>query len=220
MQGSYSFVAMTPDKIEAALQASFNRCDSLFCPLSEQQKQILLQVIFEELAGNSPGKPLTDAADTNSSNPLDDLTQEQRQALLQFVKQQDTQNQPWQITLLNDWLNNRNSGSVQFVREEYGIQWLNRIQPVHLAEYDEDGDNEGLQLKVGDRIEVSNSLWEWVQEEGPCSREWVSCTVIGLYESAESNPSYTRCLIRFSSGVEYEIQGIYEWNRYNWRWAK
>ncbi|WP_416670750.1 hypothetical protein [Egbenema bharatensis] len=35
-----------------------------------------------------------------------------------------------------------------------------------------------------------------------------------------STPAYaqqTNCLIQFDNGMEYEIQGIYEWNRYNWR---
>ncbi|MFP5275246.1 hypothetical protein [Coleofasciculus sp.] len=27
-------------------------------------------------------------------------------------------------------------------------------------------------------------------------------------------------IVRFDHGMEYEIQGIYEWNRYNWRWIK
>jgi hypothetical protein len=78
---------------------------------------------------------------------------------------------------------------------------------------------DGLKLKVGDRIEVSNGLWEWVQENGPCSREWFPCTVIGLSQGSDRDRLYYNCVIRFENGTEYEIQGIYQWNRYNWRWA-
>ncbi|HEY9646662.1 MAG TPA: hypothetical protein V6C88_09845, partial [Chroococcidiopsis sp.] len=38
----------------------------------------------------------------------------------------------------------------------------------------------------------------------------------GNLESTNS-PS-GRCTVRFDNGMEYEIQGVYEWNRYNWRW--
>lgn len=205
---------MTPDEIEAAIKAAFNQCDVASCPLDEQQKQILLEVVFEEIARNQPSEP----SNNGSLNPLDALTTEQRFALLQFVQEQESQEQPWKIKLWNDWLNNQDSGSVQFIRDDYGPQWLHRVKPVHLAEYYEREAKEPLKLKVGDRIEVSNGLWEWVQDGGPCSREWFPCIVIGLYETSESEPIYTSCVIRFDGGPEYEIQGIYEWNRYNWRW--
>ena len=82
-------------------------------------------------------------------------------------------------------------------------------------------------LKVGYRIELSNRLWEWVQENNLNSQEWFPGRVVGISEThiSESDVSwdgmrfYTNCLIRFDSGVEYEIQGVYEWNRYNWRRA-
>ncbi|MCY7392325.1 MAG: hypothetical protein LH647_12830, partial [Leptolyngbyaceae cyanobacterium CAN_BIN12] len=64
--------------------------------------------------------------------------------------------------------------------------------------------------------------WEWVQDEGPCSREWFLCTVIGILEGEASSDGQNRhasCIVRFDSGTEYEIQGIYEWNRPNWRWS-
>jgi hypothetical protein len=112
---------------------------------------------------------------------------------------------------------------MQFIRDLYGPQWLEQVQPVHIAEYAETA----VSLKLGDRIEVSNNLWEWVQEDGPCSREWFGCTVIHISQSSDSNgimpasySTYTTCLIRFDNGMEYEIQGVYEWNRYNWRWEK
>jgi hypothetical protein len=53
-------------------------------------------------------------------------TAEQRQDLLEFVKEQEKQEYPWKIKLLNDWLHDRNSGTVQFIRDSYGPQWLNR----------------------------------------------------------------------------------------------
>jgi hypothetical protein len=112
---------------------------------------------------------------------------------------------------------------MQFIRELYGLQWLALVQPVHFAKY---LDEAAVSLKVGDRIEIANNLWEWVQEDGPCSREWFSCTVISITEKSDTSgtlpqsySSYTICTIRFDNGMEYEIQGVYEWNRYNWRWA-
>jgi hypothetical protein len=157
--------------------------------------------------------------ESDTANPLDELTTEQRSRFLEFVKEQEQQNRPWKIQLLNDWLHERDSGQVQFVRDRYGPQWLNRIKPIHFAEYANDGE-EALKLKIGDHIEISNSLWEWVQETGPCSREWFTCTVISVDETGEDNYASTNCIIRFINGAEYEIQGMYQWNRYNWRWSK
>lgn len=204
---------MTNDEIEAILKVAFMECDAALCPLTEQQKQLLLQVITETVRGESS---LTQA----NGNPLDELSAEQRQELLQFVKEQEKQEYPWKIKLLNDWLHERNSGTVQFIRELYGPQWLNRVKPVHLAQYfDAETALEVLKIKVGSRIEVSNGLWEWVQENGPCSREWFPCTVVKVSQSTDSDNSYYSCVIRFDNGSEYEIQGIYQWNRYNWRWV-
>ncbi|MGB7274109.1 MAG: hypothetical protein WBC69_12480, partial [Geitlerinemataceae cyanobacterium] len=121
--------------------------------------------------------------------------------------------------LLEDWLQGRDSGTVQFVRDRCGMDWLDRVQPFHLAAYEEVLEGGRLQVKVGDRLEVSNRLWEWVREDEPSSQEWLACTVIGVSEVEEDDVKYTNCLIRFESGIEYEIQGIYQWNRYNWRWA-
>lgn len=210
---------MTPGEIEAALQTAFNRCDVASCPLTDRQKQILLQVV-EELTRKQLELPNTIAAGSDNANPLDELAPEQRQIFLQFVKEQEQQNRPWKIQLLNDWLQERNSGSVQFIRDRYGPVWLNRIEPVHFAKYAELEGEEALKLKVGDRIEVSNGLWEWVQETGPCSREWFLCTVIRVDDAGEADSTSTNCIIRFSNGAEYEIQGMYQWNRYNWRWPE
>jgi len=211
---------MNPAEIEAVLQVAFIQCEAVLCPLTEQQKQILLQVLTESLTRESLSSSANGKQDNETANPLDELTPEQRQALLQFVKAQEQQDTPWKIRLLNDWLHNRDSGAVQFIRDRYGPQWLNRIKPVHLTQYLEaETSLDGLKLKVGDRIEVSNGLWEWVQENGPCSREWFPCTVVGLSQGSDRDRLYYNCVIRFENGTEYEIQGIYQWNRYNWRWA-
>ena len=192
---------MTPADLEAALKAAFSRCDRSFCPLSEEQKQIMLQ-ITEELIEQKA------LVDNRSNNPLDELSSEQRQSFWQYIQVQEQQNLSWKAQLLNDWLQGRDSGAMQFIREVYGFEWLNRIKPGHIAKYAE----EVLKLKLGDRVEVSNGLWEWVQETGSCSRQWFSCTVIAVDE--------TNCTIRFSNGAEYQIQGVYNWNRYNWRWVE
>jgi hypothetical protein len=211
---------MTPAEIKAVLQAAFLECEAVLSPLTDQQKQILLQVVAESVTRESLSSSANSDPDSEIGNPLDELTPEQRQALLQFVKEQEKLDRPWKIKLLNDWLHNRNSGSVQFIRDRYGPQWLNRIKPIHLAQYFEaETSADGLKLKVGDRIEVSNGLWEWVQENGPCSREWFPCTVVGLSQWSDSDCSYYNCVIRFDNGTEYEIQGVYQWNRYNWRWS-
>lgn len=198
---------MSQTEIEAALKAAFDQCNAANCPLTEVQKQILLQVAQRV---SSTGE---ETANSEGTNPLDELTAEERLALLEFVKEQESLNKPWKIQLLNDWLNNTNSGAVQFIRDRYGLQWLNLVQPGHLAEYFERLEDE-LKLKVGDRIEVSNGLWEWIQEDGPCSQMWVPCMVT----SVEEREDYSSCIIRFDNGTEYEIQGIYDWNRFNWRW--
>lgn len=209
---------MIPPEIEAALQAAFNSCDVASCPLNQQQKQILLQVVLELMP--KPAESL-DNYDLNSdvTNPLDELTPEQRRSFLQFVREQEQQNRPWKIQLMNDWLQERDSGAVQFIRDCFGLAWLNSIKSFHFTKYAEIEAEEPLKLKLGDRIEVSNALWEWVQEDGPCSREWFPCTVIRVEETSNVEDS-TYCIIRFDSGAEYEIQGVYQWNRYNWRWAE
>ena len=208
---------MNPAEIEAALSAAFNRCELAGCPLTDMQKQILLQVI-EELTPKQVELD-TNVLELEAANPLDQLTLDQRQSFLQFVKEQEQHNRPWKIQLLNDWLQERDSGAMQVIRDRYGPQWLNQIKPVHFTKYADDGE-ETLKLKVGDRIEVSNGLWEWVQETGPCRREWFFCTVIGVEETGDGDLSSTNCIIRFSDGGEYELQGMYQWNRYNWRWSK
>ncbi|MCC5634299.1 hypothetical protein LC593_00230 [Nostoc sp. CHAB 5844] len=201
---------MTPKEIETALQTAFNRCDVASCPLSEAQKQILLQVV-KQIPGNSKSR-ISDIV-----NPLDELDSEELLTFLKFVKTEEQQNRTWKVQLLNDWLHNQDSGTVQFIRERYGLQWLNRVESYHFDKYADFED--ALQLRVGDRIEVSNGLWEWVQEDGPCKREWFPCIVIQIDEISDTNNS-RNCIIRFLNGSEFEIQGIYDWNRYNWRWPQ
>ncbi|MDZ7963344.1 MAG: hypothetical protein RMY34_36775 [Aulosira sp. DedQUE10] len=202
---------MTPDEIEAALQAAFKSCDVASCPLTNTQKEILLQVV-EKIQGNSNCGVLEIA------NPLDELTSEELAAFLQFVKTQEAEDKIWKVQLLNDWLHENDSGEVQFVREHYGVQWLNRVQSYHFDKYAYFED--ALKLRVGDRIEISNALWEWVQDDGPCKREWFSCVVLQVDEINNGDDSISNCVVRFYNGAEYEIPGIYEWNRYNWRWLK
>ena len=202
---------MTPDEIEASMLAAFNDCDAASCPLTDTQKEILLQVV-KQIQGNSTSRASAIA------NPLDELTPEELEAFLQFVKDEEQCNRTWKVQLLNDWLQQNDSGTVQFIRQRYGLQWLNRVESYHFDKYSYFED--ALKLRVGDRIEVCNALWEWVQEDGPCKREWFPCMVIQVEEISNGDDTSTNCVVRFFNGAEYEIQGIYEWNRYNWRWPQ
>ncbi|MEM7726129.1 MAG: hypothetical protein AAF208_07105 [Cyanobacteria bacterium P01_A01_bin.45] len=200
---------MSPDEMQSALKAAFKQCDIASCPLTQQQKQILLQLV-EQIQGNS-SLQLSD-----TSNPLDELTSEELQIFLEFVKTQEIANNSWKIQLLNDWLNNQDSGKVQFIRDRYGVEWLYRLHKDHFEDYSTAGDI--VKLKVGDRIEVCNALWEWVQVDSPCPPQWFPCSVINIHQATDDEYSYINCSIKFNDGTEYEIQGIYEWNRYHWRW--
>lgn len=247
---------MTLAEIEAVLRAAFGECDAEGHTLNVRQKQILSRAMLrmssssinnsteqlvetQEVRSSETALPLETAISSVESaltNPLDELASDQRYALLQFIKEQRLQDRSWKSQLLDDWLQEKDSEVLRFVRERYGIQWLDRVQPIHVAQY---ADQVTMVLQVGDRIEVSNGLWEWVQEEGPCSQEWFSCTVVNLTEinltetdltetdltetgagQLSDYDHYTICTIRFGNGMEYQIQGIYEWNRYRWRWAQ
>ncbi|MGF1514934.1 MAG: hypothetical protein ACFB5Z_14735 [Elainellaceae cyanobacterium] len=194
---------MSQSEIIAALQAAFDQCHTLGQDLTAVQQQILRQTLLQHLgvADNASQR-----GDNSSDNPLDELTAEERQRLIRYIQAQ-AGSTAWKIALLNDWLSDRNSGDVQFIRDRYGLQWLDRVEQRHLAPDLDDGQ---VPLSVGDRIEVSNGLWEWVQEQGPCAREWVACQVVSLSSSGSA-------VVRFENGMEYEIQGIYDWNRYQWR---
>jgi len=201
---------MTAAEIAAVLQTAFQTCDAADAALTQTQKQILLDVVTRWV-NDRPANSVTVI-----DNPLDDLTEVERQALLQFIQETDRPDYSWKVQLLNDWLQGQKSGAVQFVRERYGLQWLEQVQPSHITYYLERDGNVLVKLKTGDRIEVCNALWEWVQESGPCDRQWFPCMVIHAPE--DDTPSTARCTVRFDNGSEYEIQGIYDWNRYNWRW--
>lgn len=207
---------MNPAEIEAIVNAIMNQCAAAACPLTERQQQIL-----QEALGMAAGKVSNGKRQAARENPLAQLTPQERQAFLEYVRRQEEEAHSWRIALLNDWLQGRDSGSVQFIRDRYGVQWLEQITPDHIAQYTS-AREKAVRLRVGDRIEVTNGLWEWVQETGPCSREWFPCEVVGVGEvesGAESGGKrIVSCIVRFENGAEYEIQGVYDWNRPNWRW--
>lgn len=210
MTGYCLLIVMDQAEIEAALQAAFRQCEAAGHALNQVQKQVLLQAV----------ETLTDSfnqGEREPGNPLDELTPDQRQALLQFVAEQEQEDLPWKTKLLNDWLQGRDSGAVQFIRDRYGLQWLDKVKPSHLTVYQHAG---ALGIKVGDRLEVSNSLWEWIPDAGTASREWYPCTVTGIFQIVDAERSYVNCTVRLENGLEYDINGMYDWNRYNWRWPQ
>jgi hypothetical protein len=200
-------MSLNLSEIKVILEAAILRCEQVGYPLNEQQKAILLETVLESF------NPTTE-------NPLDELSLEQRQTLLEFIFEQEQKNLSWKASLLNDWLNNQDSGNVQFVRFSYGLSWLNRVQPIHWKEYLEQLQITRQKLQIGDRIEVSNRLWEWVQEDDDLTQEWYICQVVGLTDVEDEESSYTNCLVRFENGAEFEIEGIYQWNQGNWRFSK
>ncbi len=211
---------MTKAEIEAALRLAFIQCAAIDSPLTEQQQQILLQAVLAIISDEvnpQQAAPTLKRADPFDTNPLDELAPEQRETLLQFIQVHDDPELSWKAKLLNDWLNEQDSGAVQFIRLEYGLPWLNRVQPEHVAEYLAPEREEPDCLRVGDRIEICNALWEWVQDDGPCVREWFACTVLGLQKQGHGDSMESSCVVRLQNGTEYEIQGVYEWNRYQWR---
>jgi hypothetical protein len=201
---------MTPDEMESAMQAAFNQCDAANCPLNDQQKEILMQMLGQV------------QLDSNLSeideNPLNELAPEELQLFLGFVKNKEAQNVSWKVQLLNDWLQGEDSGEVHFIRQRYGVQWLDRLERRH---FDTVSLGNPLKLKIGDRIEVCNALWEWVPPSGISQEgEWYPCTVIQIKEVNDGSDSVSNCTVRFQNGSEYEIPGIYQWNQSNWRWTK
>lgn len=186
------------------LKAAFRECDRKFCPLSDRQKEIVLKTVLDRLTPRDDG----------DHNPLDELSDEQRSQLLAFIQSQAGEEQSWKIRLLNDWLNGQDSGSVQFIRDNYGFGWLNRVQPIHLSAYLPEI---APPLSIGDRIEVSSRLWEWAQDENNDDSEWIGATVVGMKMGCDRDAEFAIAIVRFANGDVYEIPGIYEWNRYNWR---
>jgi hypothetical protein len=197
---------MDQDEIETTLKAAFLQCEALFCPLNEQQKEILLEVFFEQ---NS----------LSAGNPLDDLTSTQREILLEFILAQEREKLAWKSSLLNDWLNDRPSGTVQFIRDQYGLAWLNSIKPIHWQEYLQKLRLTREKLQIGDAIEVSSGLWEWIPTDNPDGCEWFPGRVIDLIES-EDDSFPASCRLCLETGEEIEIPGVYQWNSGNWRFIQ
>lgn len=202
---------MEYQQIQSVLETIYNRCEQGKISLSNEQKEIIESVLIETLTETQAQLP-------NEENPLDELTPEQRDVLLEFIVEQGQH--PWKARILNDWLQGQDSGKVQFLRENYGPQWLNRVQPYHVAQYLEQSDRaQELELNIGDRIEVSNLIWEWVQDD-PDNQDWYPCTIVSFSEGEYQGHRYQNCTIRFDNGAEWEIPGIYQWNRYYWRLAQ
>jgi hypothetical protein len=208
---------MSPAEVYALLNAAFRQCSQQGNPLTAEQ-----QAVFLELAAAMLG-PISDEVSA-IANPLDELSEEERRSLLTFIAEQDNQGTSWRAALLNDWLQGNDSGQVQFIRERYGPLWLDRITDTHINQYlnQTTPAYQQRQLKVGDRIEVSNRLWEWVKEGTPCDEEWVACTITSVSMPSETDlqPATVNCVVRFDNGIEYEIQGMNAWNAYSWRWME
>ena len=75
---------MTKADIEAALSAAFHQCATANSPLNEKQKRLLLKVA-EELFGAE--SEMNSHQNPGGTNPLDELTVAERQALLKFVRE-------------------------------------------------------------------------------------------------------------------------------------
>jgi hypothetical protein len=202
--------------LQNALQAAFRQCETVGSPLSDVQQKIIQQVTQTLLLKAIAPHPesVDPASPTDEVNPLDDLTPDQRQALVDYVAECDRNNQDWKPTLFNDWMEGRDSGSVQFLRDLYGLDWVNGVRPQHLVAYVE---RPVTVLKVGDRIEVSSRLWEWIPEETDEEPTWVICTIILLYESQEGEIVHLNGMVQFENGLELEIPGLNDWNQSNWR---
>ncbi len=212
---------MTQGELAAALKMAFRQCEARGYALTLAQQEILLEVMQSCDMNNS-----LDDGDPQPENPLDALNLAERQTLLDFIRDHQAEPESWKVRFMNDWLQGRDSGAVQFVRDRYGLQWLEQIRPEHIAAYVVT--DEQL-LKVGDRIEVANTLWEWIQDNDPDSRDWFACTIIQISDELAFNladsgaaPDYRdiRCTVRFDNGAEFEIPGLYDWNRSNWRIPK
>jgi hypothetical protein len=197
-----------------ALEAAFRQCGAAGMALNDVQRQILQQVTQTILlkALTNPDAPLDDDPDENL---LEALTEAQRQTLLSYIAECDRNAQDWKTTLFNDWLEGRDSGQVQFLRDRYGFDWINRVQPQDIAAYT--GCSEG-ELKIGDRLEVSSRLWEWIPEDLGEEPEWIACTLVALTQTQdETDSAYLNGTVQFENGLELDIQGLNDWNQSNWR---
>jgi hypothetical protein len=195
--------------VQNALQAAFHQCEAVGSPLNDVQRQIIQQVAQTMIL-----KVIANPAQSFKSNPLEDLPIEQRQALLDYVAECNRNAQDWKTILFNDWIQGRHSGAVQFLRDRYGLDWVNQIQPHHLADY---LDTPLTQLNLGDRIEVSSRLWEWIPDQTNEEPEWVICTLIHLQENQDTEIPHLDGTVQFENGMELNITGLNEWNQNNWR---
>ncbi len=201
-------------QVQNALQAAFRQCETVGSPLNDVQKQVIQQVTQTLLL-----KAIVDPTQSlePSANPLADLLPDQRQAFLDYVTECTLKDQDWKTALFNDWVEGRHSGTVQFLRDRYGLDWVNQIQPQHLVTYVA---TPLSALNVGDRIEVSSRLWEWIPEQTNEEPEWVVCTLIELYETQDTEISHLDGTVQFANGMELAITGLNEWNQNNWRWPQ
>jgi hypothetical protein len=198
---------MDPSELTAILKAAFLECDRKFCPLSDRQKELVLKTALDRLT----------PSELADYNPLEELSEAERTQLIAFIQTQDADEQSWKISLLNDWLNGRDSGAVQFIREKFGFNWLSCVQPIHLQPYLPEATPV---LAVGDRIEVSSRLWEWTRDENSEDSEWVAAKVIGIGKGVDPESEFAIAIVQFTNGSKYEISGANEWNRYNWRYIE
>ncbi len=196
---------MNQQELTAILQDAFRACELAGLPLDTTQQEILLHQLESSFLKIFP----------DVDNPLDALSATERQALIEYVTSCDQNNLDWKAQLLNNWLQGRSSGAVQFIRDRCGLQWLEQVRPVHLAAY---ADDQAIRVKVGDRLDVASALWEWVPEAQSAGQEWYACTVIRVFDQSQPEASCPGCTVRMTNGAEYNIDGMYEWNRGNWRW--
>jgi hypothetical protein len=200
---------MTQRELEAILAAAFDLCAAAGQPLSQQQREFFWQVLENCPTESSNG---ANGNGYHSLNPLTELDAAERQALLDFIAHCERHDQDWKHCLLEDWIRGRDSGAVQFIRDRFGPQWLTQIQPMHLSAY-----LEPTGVKLGDPLEISNSLWEWVSDNYPELREWYPCQVVRIFQSGDQERIYDTCTVRLENGLEYDIPGMYDWNRIHWR---
>jgi hypothetical protein len=99
------------------------------------------------------------------------------------------------------------------LRDRYGLDWINRVQPQDIAAYIETDEPE---LRIGDRLEVSSRLWEWIPENLGEEPEWLPCTLVQLTQPKDPETTLNGT-VQFENGVELEIQGLNDWNKSNWR---
>jgi hypothetical protein len=196
-----------------ALEAAFRQCGSAGMALSDAQRQILQQVTQTVLL-NALTNP--DAADPDE-NPLEALTEDQRQTVLSYIAECDRTAQNWKTLLFNDWLQGQDSGPVQFLRDRYGFDWINRVQHQHISAY---LDCDERALTIGDRLEVSSRLWEWIPEDLGEEPAWLLCTLVSLMQPDHSgHDAALNGTVQFENGLTLEIQGLDDWNRNNWRYV-